>query len=48
MAIESLLEKVQIEIKEVDACTRTMEAKYSAEQVDGERVAHSPQECPRA
>ena len=35
MAVDSLLEKVQIEIKEVDACTRTMEAKYSAEQVDG-------------
>ena len=35
MAIESLLDKVQIEIKEVDACTRTMEAKYTAEQVDG-------------
>ena len=35
MAVDSLLEKVQIEIKEVDACTRTMEAKFSAEQVDG-------------
>ena len=35
MAVDSLLEKVQIEIKDVDACTRTMEAKYSAEQVDG-------------
>ncbi len=35
MAIDSLLDKVQIEIKEVDACTRTMEAKYAAEQVDG-------------
>ena len=35
MAVDSLLEKVQIEIKEVDACTRTVEAKYSADQVDG-------------
>ena len=34
MAIDSLLEKVQIEIKETDACTRQMDAKYSADQVD--------------
>ena len=34
MGIDSLLEKVQIELKETDACTRTMDAKYSAELVD--------------
>ena len=34
MAIDSLLEKVQIELKETDACTRKMDAKYSAELVD--------------
>ena len=34
MAIDSLLEKVQIELKETDACTRKMEAKYSADLVD--------------
>ena len=34
MAIDSLLEKVQIELKETDACTRQMDAKYSAELVD--------------
>ena len=34
MAIDSLLEKVQIDLKETDACTRKMEAKYTAEVVD--------------
>ena len=34
MAIDALLENVQIELKETDACTREMNAKYSAEQVD--------------
>lgn len=34
MGIDSLLEKVQIELKETDACTRKMDAKYSAELVD--------------
>lgn len=34
MAIDSLLEKVQIDLKETDACTRTMEAKYTADLVD--------------
>ena len=34
MAIDSLLEKVQINLKETDACTRKMEAKYTAEVVD--------------
>ena len=34
MSIDALLEKVQIELKETDACTRKMDAKYSAEQVD--------------
>ena len=34
MAIDSLLEKVQIELKETDSCTRKMEAKYTAELVD--------------
>ena len=34
MAIDSLLEKVQIELKETDACTRKMEAKYTADLVD--------------
>ena len=34
MAIDSLLEKVQIELKETDSCTRKMEAKYTADMVD--------------
>ena len=34
MAIDSLLEKVQIELKETDACTRKMEAKYTSDGVD--------------
>ena len=34
MAIDSLLEKVQINLKETDACTRKMEAKYTADLVD--------------
>ena len=34
MAIDALLENVQIELKETDACTRQMNAKYTAEQVD--------------
>ncbi|MBO4633324.1 MAG: trigger factor [Lentisphaeria bacterium] len=34
MAIDSLLEKVQIELKETDACTRKMEAKYTSDLVD--------------
>ena len=34
MAIDSLLEKVQIELKETDACTRKMEAKYTSDVVD--------------
>ncbi len=34
MSLETLLEKVQIEVKETDPCTRKMEAKYSAELVD--------------
>ena len=34
MAIDSLLEKVQIELKETDACTRKMEAEYTADIVD--------------
>jgi len=34
MAIDSLLEKVQIELKETDVCTRKMEAKYTADLVD--------------
>ena len=31
MAIEALLEKVQIDLKETEPCTRKMEAKYSAD-----------------
>ena len=34
MAIDSLLEKVEINVKETDACTRKMEAKYTADVVD--------------
>ena len=34
MAIEALLEKVQIDLKETEPCTRKMEAKYSADLVD--------------
>ncbi len=34
MSLETSLEKVQIEVKEIDSCTRKMEAKYSAELVD--------------
>ena len=34
MAIDTLLEKVQIDVKETDACTRKMDAKYTADVVD--------------
>ena len=34
MAIDSQLEKVQIELKETDVCTRKMEAKYTADLVN--------------
>lgn len=34
MSIDSLLEKVQIELKKTDACTRKMDARYSVELVD--------------
>ena len=34
MAIDSVLENVQIELKEADSCTRNATVKYTAEQVD--------------
>ena len=34
MAIDSVLDNVQIELKEADSCTRNATVKYTAEQVD--------------